>query len=128
MEEIRKQGSCSARLSLILNQRLTGAGIDDLAEVDAGQEVAHGVWKVDVGDTAKISRYTDFAAVPPQLQQIDSPLENKLFQRTLAVRMEVPRCTERMIVATTRAAICKMWWRVTTCIAVEGLIGVSLPD
>lgn len=43
LEEIRKQGSCSARLSLILNQRLTGAGIDDLAEVDAGQEVAHGV-------------------------------------------------------------------------------------
>ena len=78
----------------MLHQQLAASGIDDLAEVDAWQEVAHGIWKAELGDCGKITRYTDLAARPPQLQQINSLFERQAFPASFHERRIRFRVTE----------------------------------
>lgn len=45
-------------------------GLDNMEKVKKFDEVAPGIWKFTIGDTAKESAYTDFTARPPRMEAL----------------------------------------------------------
>lgn len=73
-------------LLLVCPLSALAADIDDLTEIDTWQEVAHGIWKVELGDADKITRYTDFAADTPKLDRINQQFQQVPFPANLLER------------------------------------------
>lgn len=73
-------------LLLVSPTSVMASGIDDLTEIESWQEVAHGIWKTELGNTDSITRYTDFAAATPKLDQINGQFQRVPFPASLRER------------------------------------------